>query len=48
MKLDKVLETIGGFGKYQKFQFFLAGLPTIVVGFHQLVAVFLNATPEFR
>ncbi|KAF6035184.1 Orct [Bugula neritina] len=48
MKLDKVLEAIGGFGKYQKFQFFLAGLPTIVVGFHQLVAVFLNATPEFR
>lgn len=48
MKFDQVLEAIGGFGKYQKIQFFLAAIPAAVIALHQLASVFLAATPEYR
>ena len=48
MNFDHVLDTIGGFGKYQKIQYLLAALPAIVHGLHNVASVFLAATPDFR
>jgi len=48
MKFDEALDGIGGFGKYQKIQFFLACVPAVVIALHQLASVFIAATPEYR
>ena len=43
---DDVLVTIGDFGRYQKFQYFLLCLVSIVAAFHAFNMVFVGATPE--
>lgn len=48
MQFDDVIIQLGQFGKYQRIQYFLLCIPAILCVFHQLSAVFLSATPEFR
>ncbi len=43
---DDVLETIGDFGRYQKFQYVLLCLVSVVAAFHAFNMVFVGATPE--
>jgi len=46
---DGLLLTLGGFGKYQRIQYFLLCVPAgILAAMHQLASVFLTATPEHR
>ena len=45
MQFDNILDRIGGFGKYQCGQYFLAGLSFIPVALHMLVNVFAAAVP---
>lgn len=48
MDLEKVLDHIGEYGRFQFWVQILACLPPILNGAHQLAHVFLAATPEHR
>ncbi|XP_052811967.1 organic cation transporter protein-like [Mya arenaria] len=48
MRFDDVLDEIGGFGRYQKWVFFLTLGPNLLAGFIMLNPVFLLGIPEHR
>ncbi|XP_060558966.1 organic cation transporter protein-like [Ruditapes philippinarum] len=48
MRLDDILEEIGGFGRYQKWIFFLTCIPNFFAGFYMLNPVFLLGVPDHR
>lgn len=48
MRLDDILDEIGGFGRYQKWIFFLTCLPNLLAGFFMLNPVFLLGVPDHR
>ncbi|TRY67998.1 hypothetical protein DNTS_007247 [Danionella cerebrum] len=45
MNFDKVLDQIGGFGRFQKTLYVWICLPQILLAFHMLVSVFTGAVP---
>ena len=48
MDLDVVLQEIGEFGKYQKFNYFLLCLPVFFSAANCLAYVFLAGTQKYR
>lgn len=47
MHFDELLKLLGEFGRYQKLQFFLLCLVSIVSGWHALNMVFVGAKPDY-
>jgi len=45
MDFDKVLESVGGFGRYQKLYFILCGLAAVPMGAMSFANVFIAGTP---
>lgn len=45
MNFDKVLQLIGGFGRFQKTLYVWICLPQIFLAFHMLVSIFTGAVP---
>ncbi|XP_064619847.1 organic cation transporter protein-like [Lineus longissimus] len=48
MLFDDILKSLGEFGKYQSFVFFLASMPGVFNGLQNLNIVFILAIPNFR
>ncbi|GFS13917.1 solute carrier family 22 member 7-like [Elysia marginata] len=48
MHLDDLMETIGGFGRYQKVNLLLLCLFSLLSTCHVLSTVFIGAAPEFH
>ena len=48
MEFEDALEKIGGFGKYQKWIFFLICWTSIPVAFHNMAYVFIAGIPDHR
>ncbi|XP_012942259.1 organic cation transporter-like protein, partial [Aplysia californica] len=48
MRFDDVIEEIGGFGRYQKLQYFLVCLFGFPAAFQTMVTVFIMDTPDHR
>lgn len=46
--MEKFLESVGGFGKYQKMMFLLLSLPTVVVSMQKMAWVFLASEVDHR
>ena len=48
INLDRVLDDVGQFGRYQKVFYVLLCLPAVFTSYVTLSSVFTQATPEFR
>ena len=46
MEFDEALKQIGGFGRYQKWIFFLICWTSVPVSFHNMAYVFIAGIPE--